>query len=105
MRFSCAACHHWFTDDGIEYEWSDPKAQTGKCTFNPSWISTDSEHFCGQYAETQLIPGRENMERRFWDDVHKQKDAQQARAIKAEKALKIARAEIRTLRKPLTSDG
>ncbi len=79
---------------GYIHDGVDPRAIQGVCFLNPKHIEVTAAHFCGQffgsYANTRGVIEEFS--------VRKNQIDQQARAIKAEKALKAARAEIRLLK-------
>ena len=94
-RPSCSGCGH-FHDQSPRWDYW---ATEGWCGLSPKWeqIEHPSWHVCGQFlkdagpAVEAAAYIRRNQNRRFEQD-------QQARAVKAEKQLKLARKELRVLR-------
>lgn len=73
----------------------------GQCTLNPAWVQTPPYHYCGQFVESfgnPQVPARANKEIDYRGEINDRANAQQARAINAEKALKVARRELKALK-------
>ena len=94
----CYDCGHWFT--GERSRWDLPDETIAPCTLNPEWRQTTAKHFCGQYEPYGEVaaPAYANSKAEATGGAWEQMRAQQDRAIKAEKALKATRAELRKLK-------
>ena len=88
----CRWCSHFFPR-------TDDRKSDGQCKLMPEWRPVKFEHFCGQLSNGHA-PAKENARWKYQKDQWQEHTRQRERAIKAEKALKEARARIRQLAKP-----
>lgn len=89
MAVSCSWCSH-----ALHKHSNNP---VDWCTLSPVWVEVASGHFCGQFSggtEAATLRSADDN----WAAWRRTQSDQQERAIKAEKALKAARAEIRKLK-------
>ena len=68
------------------------------CTLWPEWKRFPSDHYCGQYNDGHQVPAARNIAEKHRAEWARFQSVQQDRAIKAEKALKAVRAELRALK-------
>lgn len=95
---SCSACVHWDRPyDQTQDRGKGYSLRPGKCYRHPTPIEVSPDHHCGEFTFKYMELGVH--ERNNW--LREELDKQTPRAIAAEKALKVARAEIRELKRKL----
>ena len=87
---ACKNCQLWYhpTEGEPEEAW---------CVYHPVWVRTRKDHFCGQQKDfyPPQTAWRRDRNDEYPRDALRAVYVQQARAVKAEKALKAARRKLR----------
>ena len=98
---SCMHCVYWTCR--AEYQWGGDRYnkvkfqdRIGDCTFNPSWVESVADHYCGRF-----VPDDPAITIRLWKrsgELSKMFEAMKERALKAEKSAKAIRAELKAMK-------
>lgn len=91
---ACKNCKNWYSPERDE-DWSF-KPKQAFCVLYPAWVSTDEHHFCSQQeSKWPQLEWEIDRAREGYIAQRRRETEQRERAIKAEKALKAARAKLR----------